>query len=339
VAQVRAHDVVHGDGRHAATVCVYCPGCREWWPVAGEDHVARTHAALADRQRPVAQPDIAGSAPIAAVMTRHIVCVRPDLPVETLTGVMLERGIGGIPVVDRRDRLLGIVTKSDVLRGGWEQESWQVETTDDGERRIEPIPRALAGEIMTPFVFTLPGDATIARAAALMAYEGIDRLCVVSSDGSLIGVITSLDIMRWMAQAAGFVVAGHTARPREVVAAPGPVMIVDDDVDLLADYEEVLRDEGYAVVTAANGAEAIARLRAAPAPSVIMLDLRMPVMDGWTFHEALRRDPSTARIPVVLMSGTGDVASEVDRLGVDGYLSKPIALGSLLGTVEQYYRS
>jgi len=218
-----------------------------------------------------------------------------------------------------------MITKSDLLQ----------------VRAEGPAGARIVEDVMTPFAFSLPSDAPVSRAAALMAYEGIHRLAVVSHDGTLVGVVTSLDIMRWLAQRAGYVVPdGRDTEPVEIATQPPcRVMIVDDDPMLLADYQEVLREEGYEVIAASNGAEALERLRDAPAPALIMLDLAMPVMDGWSFHAALVRDPATACIPVILLSGLGDLQTEVARLGADGFLPKPVPYRRLLTTVEQYCKA
>jgi CheY-like chemotaxis protein/predicted transcriptional regulator len=348
-ATIRARDTVDAAGQRTTSLDIFCPDCHAWTVVGGGSwSISAAVAAARDAHRRPMPDDDPSRVAIATIMSRHVLCARPEMSVEALGQLLLDEHIGGIPVVDRDNRLLGIVTKSDILRGGWEPAAWAV---DDPKQRLasgyhaEPLPRAVAGEIMTPFVFTLPMDAPIARAAALMAHEGIHRLAVVAHDGTVVGMVTAFDVIRWMAQRAGYVVPdGRRAAVGTidviVPAAAGPVMIVDDDADLLGEYESVLGDEGYRVVTARNGVEAIERLAVAtPAPSVIFLDLSMPVMDGWKFHAAITRDPSTAAIPIVLLSGQGDLRGEVSKLGADGYLTKPVAFDRLLGTVQQYVKA
>lgn len=114
------------------------------------------------------------------------------------------------------------------------------------------------------------------------------------------------------------------------------IMIVDDDPAILDDYAELLREEGYMVTTAANGAEALQRLRASEPLSLIMLDLRMPVMDGHSFNAMLRKDPTFDHVPVVLLSGAVEILAEVDRMGASGFLAKPATVTELLGTVQTF---
>ena len=89
------------------------------------------------------------------------------------------------------------------------------------------------------------------------------------------------------------------------------VLIVDDDDAIRFVLRQLLSDEGWQVACAANGEEAFERLReTAPLPCVILLDLMMPVMDGWTFRSMQLEDPGLAHVPVVVMTAgieTGDV--------------------------------
>ena len=114
------------------------------------------------------------------------------------------------------------------------------------------------------------------------------------------------------------------------------VFVVDDDAAVREDYAELLREEGYQVLTAANGLEALDQLQAVRTPSLILLDLKMPVMDGWQLHERLARDPQLGKVPVVLLSGSSDVFEEASRMSADDFLLKPVPVRELLGTVEQY---
>jgi CheY-like chemotaxis protein len=81
------------------------------------------------------------------------------------------------------------------------------------------------------------------------------------------------------------------------------VLVIDDDPDLVRLMAKFLRLEGFAPVSAANGQEALTYLRGGGDASVILLDLRMPIMDGWAFRAAQRSDPAIADIPVIVLSG------------------------------------
>src|SRR5580765_2008427 len=85
-------------------------------------------------------------------------------------------------------------------------------------------------------------------------------------------------------------------------AAHCPVLIVEDDADLREMMAQLLTLEGYETATVANGREALEYLHSAAAPDVILLDLMMPVMDGWEFHRQLEADPDLAPVPVIVLS-------------------------------------
>ncbi|MDQ3264883.1 MAG: hybrid sensor histidine kinase/response regulator [Myxococcota bacterium] len=114
------------------------------------------------------------------------------------------------------------------------------------------------------------------------------------------------------------------------------ILIVEDDAELREPLADILRDEGYEVETAANGLEATTRLRnPGTVPNLILLDLMMPVMDGWHFRAEQLKHPALASIPVVVLSGTADVRREATALGAVGYVSKPYKLDVLLSVVRR----
>ena len=111
------------------------------------------------------------------------------------------------------------------------------------------------------------------------------------------------------------------------------VLVVDDD-DSVADVaREVLRDAGYSVATVRHGAAALELLRHV-APDLILLDLTMPIMDGWSFVEQYRRmAKESARI--VLFTGHPQAAEIARSLGADGYIIKPFEIDGLVGIVAR----
>ena len=112
------------------------------------------------------------------------------------------------------------------------------------------------------------------------------------------------------------------------------VLIVDDDRSLRDALEIVFRAEGYGVATAGQGQQALDRLRGGLDPCVILLDLTMPVKDGWQFRDEQLRDPNLARIPVIVCSGRD--GAETLRLGIEHHLRKPIGFEQVLALVERY---
>ena len=114
----------------------------------------------------------------------------------------------------------------------------------------------------------------------------------------------------------------------------GNVLVVEDDPELLLGLSEVLESEGYCVTRARNGLEALGRLRGGTRPSVILLDLMMPIMNGWQFRYEQRQDSDLAKIPVLVVSAKSDSRQHALWLEADGYISKPIDVNALLDALS-----
>jgi CheY-like chemotaxis protein len=117
------------------------------------------------------------------------------------------------------------------------------------------------------------------------------------------------------------------------------ILVVDDDPAIREILAELLADEGYRVDTAKNGADALGVLREGGSFCVVLLDLMMPVMDGWEFRQAQKADPELDGIPVIVFSGTDNLARQVHDLSVAEYLEKPIDAERLLACIGQYCRT
>ena len=139
-------------------------------------------------------PTIADLVPLTEIMSRNITCARRDLGADRVAELMVENHIGCVPVVEEPGRPIGMITKQDFIE--------QV-----ANYRDERTPRT-AAELMMPMAITLGEGATIAHAAALMACEDIHHLPVVDAEGRLIGVVSTMDIVRWLARNDGFVPPG-----------------------------------------------------------------------------------------------------------------------------------
>ncbi len=114
----------------------------------------------------------------------------------------------------------------------------------------------------------------------------------------------------------------------------GRILVVEDDADIREDLAELLRDEGYDVATAVNGEDGLALLRREASVGLILLDLMMPVMDGWQFREAQLADPALASVPIIVLSADGDTPRKASALRANAYLTKPFALPRLLTTIH-----
>lgn len=114
------------------------------------------------------------------------------------------------------------------------------------------------------------------------------------------------------------------------------ILVVDDDADIRESLIDIIQDRGYEAIGAVHGRDALDRLHAdAQRPCVILLDLMMPVMDGWQFREAQRADPELAGIPVVVISAYRHRPS-VTELDAAEYLNKPVQVDSLLDVIRRH---
>jgi len=132
---------------------------------------------------------------------------------------------------------------------------------------------------------------------------------------------------------------GKSGRAREGAArtaAARTILVVDDDPDIRTALSELLESEGYEVMGAANGAAALAQLRAGARPCAILLDLMMPFMNGWEFRAEQLRDPALREIPVVLLTASGYTDATVRaEFGRVEYFPKPPSPDHLLAAIRR----
>jgi CheY-like chemotaxis protein len=115
--------------------------------------------------------------------------------------------------------------------------------------------------------------------------------------------------------------------------AADPILVVDDDEAILRTVEATLADEGYTVLAASDGAAALDLVRQR-SPSLILLDMKMPVMDGWGFARAYRAQPRP-HAPIVVLTAAVNAGQRAAEIGARGYLAKPFNLDDLLAMVSQ----
>ena len=152
------------------------------------DRIVRSDESVDIPQDPIRTPTIADIVPVTAVMTRNVTCAARDLSATKLAHLMVENHIGCVPVIDEAGQPIGMVTKLDL-----------VEQLLVAQSRSET-----AYQLMMPIALTLGPHATVAHAAALMAFEDIHHVPIVGEDGVLIGIISSMDIVRWLAENDGY---------------------------------------------------------------------------------------------------------------------------------------
>lgn len=114
------------------------------------------------------------------------------------------------------------------------------------------------------------------------------------------------------------------------------VLVVEDEDDIRDLMVAILEGEGYAVGAAAHGADALAQLRSGDTPCIILLDLMMPVMDGWAFCEEREKDPALAAIPVVTVSAVPRQDPRNSGVRAVAHLRKPLDIPTLLAAVERH---
>jgi CBS domain-containing protein len=225
--KVRLRQVFFGSGESVLVENVYCPArersvtteaCKacehnqgaykgpDHETVFCDHHQARELTLRQALHARAVQPD---PTPVAEVMTTHVLCVRPDVSIEALSSLLVERNISGVPVVDARGVPIGIVSKTDLVRH-------RHEDGDTGalDAKLEPglhtstLVEATVADLMTPVPIAFSEDTPISQVAAAMAYERIHRLPILGQDGTVVGIVSSLDIVGWYAQREGYVPGG-----------------------------------------------------------------------------------------------------------------------------------
>jgi CBS domain-containing protein len=247
--EIRARRIASGDGSSQVQLLVYCPSqertlsmsecanCEDCEGVAldaTERHSVLICRSGAEGPRPeprhgalgrqAAPTSAAATTEVRSIMSTNVQCVRADVSIETVAALLLERGISALPVVDEQGHAIGVISKTDLVRARSDDAGTEAATVRIRSAAFEyelgpgfhaeRIASATAGEVMTPFAFSVPEDTPISRAAALMGYEGVHRLLVVSADNKVIGVVAALDVLSWMARQHGFVISDARSRSR-----------------------------------------------------------------------------------------------------------------------------
>lgn len=112
------------------------------------------------------------------------------------------------------------------------------------------------------------------------------------------------------------------------------MLVVEDDERIQRLVQIVLKGEGYKVRQATNGRQALDMIND-EAPDLVLLDLMLPVLDGWALRERLKQKPATAAIPILVMSAVRNLPQTARELDVAGYLSKPFEIDDLIRSVRR----
>jgi CBS domain-containing protein len=161
-------------------------------------------------------PAIADEASVSELMTTPVHTVTKHVTANEVLRVLMEKGLSALPVVNEAGHAIGIVSKTDLLR-----EHLRAHVDDDGRDEDGALDAMLdndvlstltAGALMTPFAFSLPFDSPVSLAAALMSYEAVHRIIITDSAGGLVGMLSSLDVLRWLAERRGFTIPPRRRR-------------------------------------------------------------------------------------------------------------------------------
>lgn len=114
------------------------------------------------------------------------------------------------------------------------------------------------------------------------------------------------------------------------------ILVVEDDNSIRELLVELLQSEGYEVTSAVNGLEGLKSLESNKKPDLILIDLMMPVMDGYSFRSEQMKHPVWSKIPVVVMSAEANAKEKMKNFNITAFLSKPVELDTILKTVEKF---
>jgi CBS domain-containing protein len=234
--EVRTTRTVHGDGSvserrtvycskrsRALTVaeCSTCDDCRGVTAIGPRQQPALLCASSWVDSQPPARKPISASAlhvPIREAINPSLLGVSADASLEQVIELLGHHGIGGVPVLDPQNRPVGMIGERELL-------DCNRDSTFEGVRTAEgltptEVTRGVARDWMAPLPCVIYEGTPIGEVAALMAYEGVHRLPVVDADGTAVGIVTSLDLLCWLAHEIGYAVPFRIPVERRVARAP-----------------------------------------------------------------------------------------------------------------------
>jgi len=189
----------------AVEECAECYDCESIVPAEGR----RSAFVSCRRLVPGATPEVGQKSlrqvlaePVASAALTELVCVHPDVPVSMLASMLIERRADAAAVVDHGGRPIGVVSKTDVVRGSLDGRGSERRALEEGEAD----PRGTTAAVMTAVVHSVRETTPLGQAVALMASEGVHQLPVVGGDGKVVAMLSTRDVMRAVARAEGFLV-------------------------------------------------------------------------------------------------------------------------------------
>lgn len=193
VEPVETHHTVECPRRQRSTAFAECCGCPSMRSIQVDEDGkhGNVDCRIAEAGMPHGRVDVAEAAVrvrLGELVGLDTTCVRSDVRVDVVVDLLVRSKLRALPVIDEARHLVGIVSKTDLLRSG--------------RRRTKKT----VADIMTPLVHGLPEDAPVAYVISLMAFAGLHEVPVVDKDARVIGMITATDALRWVAQSLGYVV-------------------------------------------------------------------------------------------------------------------------------------
>lgn len=294
----------------------------------------------------------AAHTPISTIMSRDVTTVRSSVDVVSLASLLCREGIDGIPVVDEHGKLQGFASLPDVLRTmvGGDEGRLRVGIKTGGGYELGVGWHAVkdadvtVGDLMNRAVPRLPESTPITRAAAVMSFERMHHIPVVAEDNKLVGIVSALNVLEWLAQQDGYLVPlRHTQQKKATQrTTPRRVLVADDDVDMRRLVSHALKKDGCEVIEVADGAElldyvgsSLLKENHVVRPDIIISDIRMPGFNGLQILAGLRK--ARWETPIILMTALDDQKTYADaaRLGAAALFQKPFDTNHLRRAVRE----
>ncbi len=152
---------------------------------------------------------VAAMVPVTQIMSPDVICARPDLPIEMVIDLVVNNYVGCVPVIDAHGRPVGMITNRDLV----EPLANRVATAEETPRWCELAPQS-AGEVMQRITLSLDQYATVSDAASMMARESVHHIPIVNTEGTVIGLVSSLDVVTWLARGDDVDASGRAASGR-----------------------------------------------------------------------------------------------------------------------------
>jgi CBS domain-containing protein len=150
------------------------------------------------RQRSGSYTGSSQQTPVRELMTTHVFCVRPDVSIDELVALLIDRDINGVPVVDAHGAPIGFISKTDLVRQRYEDgDTTPLDGVCEPGFHASSLAQVTVADLMALVPITFSEQAPIAQVADAMVSERVHQLPIVGMDGTVVGIVSSLDLVRW----------------------------------------------------------------------------------------------------------------------------------------------